>query len=58
MLQADSLAAKPLGKLRNTGMGSLSLFQLGLPDPGIEPEFPALQADSLPFEPPEKLKMF
>ena len=23
-----------------------------LPDPGIEPESPALQADSLPFEPP------
>ena len=23
----------------------------GLPDPGIEPGFPALQADSLPFEP-------
>ena len=27
-----------------------------LPDPGIEPEFPALQADSLPAEPPGKLK--
>ena len=25
-----------------------------LPDPGIEPESPALQADSLPSEPPEK----
>ena len=25
-----------------------------LPDPGIEPESPALQADSLPFEPPGK----
>ena len=24
-----------------------------LSDPGIEPESPALQADSLPFEPPE-----
>ena len=26
-----------------------------LPDPGIEPRFPALQADSLPSEPPGKL---
>ena len=25
-----------------------------LPDPGIKPRFPALQADSLPFEPLEK----
>ena len=25
-----------------------------LPDPGIEPGSPALQADSLPYEPPEK----
>ena len=25
-----------------------------LPDPGIEPVSPTLQADSLPFEPPEK----
>ena len=25
-----------------------------LPDPGIEPRSPALQADILPFEPPEK----
>ena len=27
-----------------------------LPDPGIEPTSPALQADSLPSEPPGKLK--
>ena len=26
-----------------------------LPDPGIESRFPALQTDSLPFEPPENL---
>ena len=26
-----------------------------IPDPGIEPWSPALQADSLPLEPPEKL---
>ena len=27
-----------------------------LPDPGIEPRSPVLQADSLPYEPPEKIK--
>ena len=27
-----------------------------LPDPGIKPRSPALQADALPFEPPGKLK--
>ena len=26
-----------------------------LPDPGVEPQSPALQADSLPSEPPGKL---
>ena len=29
-------------------------FSRGLPDPGIELRFPALQADSLPSEPPGK----
>ena len=29
-------------------------FSRGLLDPGIEPRSPALQADSLPFEPPGK----
>ena len=33
-------------------MGSLSLLQGDLPDPGIEPESPAFQADSLPAELP------
>ena len=28
----------------------------GLPNPGIEPRSPTLQADSLPAEPPGKLK--
>ena len=28
----------------------------GLPDPGIEPRPPALQAESLPSEPSEKLR--
>ena len=32
---------------QNTGVGSLSLLQ-GIFPPGIEPESPALQADSLP----------
>ena len=29
-----------------------------LPDPGIEPRSPALQADALPFEPPGKPTKF
>ena len=28
-----------------------------LPDPGIEPEYPVLQADSLLSEPPEKFNI-
>ena len=47
-LQADSLPAKPQGKPKNTGVGSLS--PADLPDPGIKPRSPALQADSLPTE--------
>ena len=40
---------------QNTGMGSLSLFQGIFPGiPGIEPRFPAFQANSLPAEPPGK----
>ena len=39
---------------QNTGVGSLSLLQGNLPNPGIEPRPPALQADSLPAEPPGK----
>ena len=38
----------------HTGVGSCSLLQGNLPNPGIEPRFPALQADSLPSEPPGK----
>ena len=48
-LQADSFPAEPQGK-PNTGLGSLSLLQGDLPDPGIESGSPALQADSLPAE--------
>ena len=42
-------------KPRISGVGSLSLLQ-DLPDPGISPRSPALQADSLPAEPPGKLQ--
>ena len=39
---------------KNTGVGSLSVLQGYLPDPGIELGSPALQADSLPTELPGK----
>ena len=32
------------------------IYREDLPNPGIEPRSPVLQADSLPSEPPEKLK--
>ena len=42
---------------QNTRVGSLSLLQgIYLPNPGIKPRSPTLQADSLPAEPPEKPK--
>ena len=41
---------------QNIGVGRLSLFQEDLPNPGIEPRAPALQADSLPAEPQRKPK--
>ena len=37
-------------------MGSLSLLQGNLRNPGIEPRAPTLQADFLPSEPPGKPK--
>ena len=37
---------------KNTGAGCHALFQGNLSNPGIEPRAPALQGDSLPFEPP------
>ena len=49
-LQVDSLPAKPPGKPKNTGIGSLSFLQ----GSGIEPGSPALQANSLPVELPGK----
>ena len=41
---------------QNTGVDSPSLLQGNLPNPGMEPRSPALQADSLPPEPQEKSK--
>ena len=41
---------------QNTRVGSLSLLHGDLPNPGIEPRFLVLQADSLPSEPPGKPK--
>ena len=39
---------------KNTRLGSHSLLQGDLPDPGIKPRSPELQADSLLSEPPGK----
>ena len=41
---------------QNTGVGSLSLLQGNLPNPGIQPRSSALQTDSLPAEPQGKCK--
>ena len=48
-LQADSLPAEPQGKPKNTGVGKPIPSPEDLPDPGIEPGSPALQADLSPF---------
>ena len=39
---------------QNPGVGSFSLLQGNLPNPGIEPRSPTLQVDSLPAEPQGK----
>ena len=39
---------------KNTGVDCHFLLQGNLPDPGIEPRSPALQADALTSEPPGK----
>ena len=41
---------------QKTGVGSLSLSPGDLPNPGIEPRSPSLQADSLPAEPDQLQK--
>ena len=44
-----------MGFSRQECWSGLPFLSLGdLPDPGIEPGSPALQADTLPFEPPGK----
>ena len=52
----DSVPAEPPGMPQNTGVGSLSILPGDLPDPGIKPGSPALQADSSPAELPGKHK--
>ena len=54
---SDSFPAEPQVKSKNTGVGRLSLLQGNLPDPRIKLGSPALQADSLPAEPPGKTKV-
>ena len=49
-LQVDSLPVELPGKPKNTGVGSLFLFQGIFLDPGIKLGSPALQADPLPIE--------
>ena len=49
-----SLPWNSLGQ--NTGVGSLSLLQENLPNPGIEPRSPTWQVDSLSAEPQGKPK--
>ena len=53
-LQVDSVPAELPGKPKNTGVGSLFLFQGIFLDPGIKLVSPALQVDSLPAELPGK----
>ena len=48
-LQVDSLATEPAGKPKNTGVGSLSLFQ-GIFQTREDLGSPVLQADSLTAE--------
>ena len=43
---------------KNTGVGGHSLLQGDLPNPGINPRSPALQAGSLPSEPPGKPRKY
>ena len=51
----NSRAPPTMGLSRQAHWSGLPFPSLGdLPDPGIEPEFPALQAEPLPSEPPGK----
>ena len=54
-LQADSSAAEPPGKPKNTGVGNPSLLQwIFLNQESNQPRSPAFQADSLPAKLPGK----
>ena len=57
VLQADFSPSEPPGKPMSTGVGSLSLLQGNLPNPGIEPGSSALLVDSLPTELSETVLM-
>ena len=54
VLQADFLPSEPPGKPMSTGVGSLSLLQGNLPDPGIKLRSSTLQVDTLPAKLPGK----
>ena len=59
LVVSDSLRSHGLYSLwnsprQNAGLGSCSLLQGNLPNPGIESRSPALQADSSPAKPPGK----
>ena len=49
-LQVDSLLSEPQGKPKNTGVDSLPLSPVDLPNSGIKPGSPELQVDPLPAE--------
>ena len=53
-LQPHELYCPLNSPVQNTGVGSHSLLQGDLPNPGIKSRSPALQVDSLPAEPPRK----
>ena len=53
-LSGSSFHGDSLGK--NTGVDCHALLQGSLPNPGMESRSPALQADSLPADPPGKPK--
>ena len=53
-LPGSSVCGNSPGK--NTGVGWHALLQGNLPSPGIKPRSPALQVDSLLYEPPGKPK--
>ncbi|XP_060264615.1 uncharacterized protein PUDP isoform X3 [Ovis aries] len=54
--QAPSVYGDSPGK--NTGVGCHFLLQGNLPCPGVKPQSPALQADSLASEPPDTERLY